>query len=99
MIRSLILLNLINVLDGVVTLFGCSIFGTHIEANPFLRENLVMGILLIKIPVVLLVSWVAWEYNKRTEVEQIFLERMVIIMGLLLCAVVLFNCYLMLSWI
>jgi len=99
MIRSLILLNLINVVDGIFTLFGASIFGAGIEANPYLRENLVVGIMLIKIPVVLLVSWIAWEYNKRTEVEQLFLERMVIIMGLLLCAVVLFNCSLMLSWI
>jgi len=99
MIKSLILLNLINVLDGIVTLFGCSIFGTHIEANPFLRENLVEGILLIKIPVVILVSWIAWEYANRTEVEQIFLEYMVIIMGWLLCAVVLLNCFLMLTWI
>ena len=99
MIRLLAFLNLANMLDGAITLYASWLFGTHIEANPFLRENLVMGILLIKVPAVMLVSWIVWNFDNREPKEKIFIRWVVIALTILLCMVVLFNCALTLSWI
>jgi len=73
--KYLIIINLLNALDGLITYLGVKAYGKSIEpnlfdANVFLHDDILAMILLVKIPTLIGISWLTWEYNKVTKREK-----------------------------
>jgi len=92
MIKYLILVNLLNALDGLVTLLAVGQYGISIEANIHLHNNILASVLLIKIPVLIGISWITWEYDKLTKHEkQKFINPVLLGLTLLFIGVLMWN--------
>ena len=90
--KYLIMLNLLNALDGLVTYLGITAYGTSIEYNTFLHDNTLVMILLIKIPTLLGISWLLLEYDKHTKHEKrIFVTPVLIALSILFIFVLIWN--------
>lgn len=89
-IQWLLILNMANLLDGIISVWGILNIGVWIESNPLFHNNL-FGTLLIKIVCILGISFVGWNYFKFRGKNREFVYWVIIAMSIFLFFVVGWN--------